>query len=99
MSEQLEVKSKTRTQSEKSSISLFDAIKNRRATRGYLPKPVSEHAINGLIDFAVQDPSAVNQQPWSFVVVQNSALLKEISEDTKKRLLNNTEFFPMEPRR
>jgi nitroreductase len=41
-----------------------------------------------LLDAAVQAPSALNDQPWSFVVVQDADLLKRISDRAKLLMLH-----------
>ena len=79
-------------QTENTDDNIFSVIRNRRATRDYLPKPVPETIIRSLIDFSIQAPSAMNLQPWSFVVIQNSKILKEISDEVKKKLFNNPDF-------
>jgi nitroreductase len=71
---------------------LFSIIRNRRATRSYLAKPVAEEMILSLIDLAIQAPSAMNLQPWSFTIIRNSKVLKEISNEVKKRLFSNPNF-------
>jgi nitroreductase len=57
-----------------------EAIYARRAVRDYTPDPIPDSTIRQLIDAAIQAPSAVNGQPWSFVIVQDKTLLKEISD-------------------
>ena len=61
-------------------MEVLDAIRQRRATRAFLPKPVAEDSVRQLLEAAVQAPSARNLQPWSFVVIQDPALLKRISD-------------------
>lgn len=68
------------------SISVLDAICNRRAVRHYTAKAVDEKTVRSLLEFAVQAPSAVNSQPWSFAVVQDAVLLRGISNEAKKTL-------------
>ena len=48
-------------------MDLKDAIYTRRAVREFTAEPVDEKTIRKLIDAAIQAPSAVNQQPWSFM--------------------------------
>ena len=79
-------------QSEEINTNVFSVIRNRRATREYLPKQVSRELIQSLIDYAILAPSAMNLQPWSFVVVQNLKLLKEFSDEVKKQLFANSNF-------
>jgi nitroreductase len=51
------------------SMSLIDAIKNRRSIRAYKNKELPQGTIEKLIEAARQAPSAGNVQPWEFVVV------------------------------
>ncbi len=67
---------------------LEDAIAGRRAVRDYLPAPVDERTIGRLIDAAIQAPSAINQQPWTFTVVRDPAVLDRISRDAKAFMLD-----------
>jgi nitroreductase len=69
-----------------STVDVLEAIRGRRAVRHYQAKPVPEALLKTLLEFAVQAPSAVNSQPWRFVVIQDSGLLKEISDGAKKTL-------------
>ena len=71
---------------------IFSVIKNRRATREYLPKQVSKELIRSLIEYSILAPSAMNLQPWSFVVIQNVKLLKEFSDEVKRQLFANSDF-------
>lgn len=51
-----------------------DAIKARRSVRRYKKDPVSKETILELLRAASLAPSAVNRQPWEFVVVHRSYL-------------------------
>ena len=51
----------------------------RRSVRQYLDKPVEEHKLQQLLAAAMQAPSANNQQPWEFIVVQDREQLKQLS--------------------
>ncbi len=68
------------------SISLMDAIYNRRSVRDYLPQKVSKDLINILLDAAVQAPSALHEEPCAFAIIQNKSLLDRLSECAKKML-------------
>lgn len=70
-------------------MDLLDAIRQRRATRSYSPKPVDEATVRALLDAAVCAPSANNLQPWSFVVIQDRALLREICAEAKDALAHD----------
>jgi nitroreductase len=63
------------------------AIRGRRAVREYKTEALDEHTIRSLIDAAIQAPSAVNQQPWTFTVVRDQAVLDRISKASKAHML------------
>ncbi len=68
-------------------MELEQAIYARRAVRQYTDEPVPRGVLQRLIEAAIQAPSAVNEQPWLFTVVQDRALLAGISHDAKTHLL------------
>jgi nitroreductase len=64
-------------------LSALDVIYSRRSVRAYTADQVPESTVRGLIDAAVQAPTAIGAQSWSFVVVQNPGRLARLSELTK----------------
>lgn len=56
------------------------AILTRRSIRSYNNKPISKKVINDLLKSAVSSPSAGNQQPWHFIIINNRNILKKITE-------------------
>ena len=71
-------------------MELMDAIKSRRAVRDYLPEPVDPQQLRALVEAAIQAPSAVNRQPWSFSIVTDEVLLHHISDEAKAYMLRST---------
>ncbi|MGZ3702472.1 MAG: nitroreductase family protein, partial [Bdellovibrionota bacterium] len=69
------------------SNAVLDSIYQRRAVRSYSKQTVSKENITALLDAANQAPSAMNRQPWGFIVIQDRALLTRISDAAKKRIL------------
>jgi nitroreductase len=67
-----------------------ETIYSRRAVRAFTAAPVAEQTIRDLIDAAIQAPSAINEQPWSFTVVRDPALLDRISSESKSYMLKST---------
>jgi nitroreductase len=55
------------------------AIHTRRSIRKYLDRPVPEELIQKLLAAAMQAPSARNQQPWHFVVIDDRKTLAAIT--------------------
>ena len=64
-------------------MSALEAIYRRRATRAFTPAPVSEATVRELLRAAIHAPTAIHLEPWAFVVVQDRALLKRISDRAK----------------
>ena len=56
----------------------LEAIHTRRSIRKYTDEPVSEETIETLLRAAMAAPSAGNEQPWHFVVIDDRKLLDEI---------------------
>jgi len=57
---------------------LLGIIKSRRSIRKYQEKEVPDEAITKILEAARWAPSAVNNQPWRFVVVRDKKLKEEI---------------------
>lgn len=68
-------------------MELEQAISSRRAVRDYGEERIPQLLLERLMEAAVQAPSAVNEQPWIFTVIQDRALLAGISHDAKALLL------------
>lgn len=64
-------------------ISVLDAIYQRRATRAYSTGPVSEADVRVLLRAATHAPTAMHREPWAFVVVQDPAVLARINAAAK----------------
>jgi nitroreductase len=64
--------------------SVFSNIYARRAVREYKPEDVPDEIINELILAGIYAPSALNEQPWRFVVIKNKGLIKKCSDRAKK---------------
>jgi nitroreductase len=71
-------------------MELKEAIYTRRATRAFTAEAVDDKTLRELIDAAIQAPSAVNAQPWSFCVVRDKATLADISRRAKAHTLATT---------
>ena len=66
-----------------SPLSALDVIFSRRSVRKYTSQRVDETTVRGLLDAAVQAPTALHEEPWAFVVIQDAALLKRYSDIAK----------------
>lgn len=59
---------------------VIEAIAKRRSVRSYETKPLPRDVLKTIIEAGNQAPSAMNSQPWRFVVVEDG--------DLKRKLLN-----------
>jgi nitroreductase len=57
---------------------VIDAIKKRRSVRAYEPKPVPRDVLSAVIEAGNEAPSAMNSQPWRFVVVEDKEAKKKL---------------------
>jgi nitroreductase len=55
----------------------------RTSVRRYTNQDVSAEHINRLLTAAMQAPSANNQQPWEFIVVQDKKTLQHLSQASR----------------
>ena len=69
------------------SMNVMDAIYNRRAIRDYLSTKIDRGLIDTLLNAAIQAPTAMHEEPWSFVIIQNKELLNRLSESAKNLVL------------
>jgi nitroreductase len=56
----------------------MEAIHTRRSIRKYQPRGVPEELIEKLLAAAMQAPSARNEQPWQFVVIDDRSILGKV---------------------
>ena len=57
----------------------IEALKTRRSVRAYTGEPVSRETIEDIVDCGRLAATAVNRQPWEFVVVTKPAGLRAIA--------------------
>jgi len=62
---------------------VFEAILARRSVRAYAPDGLDRNTIQTLLEAAVRAPTAMHEEPWAFVVVQDHALLQRLSDQAK----------------
>ena len=69
-------------------MDVMDAIHKRRSVRDFASNAVDRTVLHQIIDAAIQAPSAINEQPWRFTVVQEQPTLDRISSRAKALLLS-----------
>ncbi|MBS0235272.1 MAG: nitroreductase family protein [Proteobacteria bacterium] len=64
-------------------MELMEGLRSRRAIRQFTAQPVGTGVIEELIAAATLAPSAINLQPWAFVVVPGAARLEALDPEAK----------------
>ncbi len=64
-------------------MAALDAIQARRSVRSYEPQRLDRAVVTQLLWAVVRAPTAVHQEPWAFVVIQDPATLKRLSDTAK----------------
>ena len=64
-------------------MTIFETILARRSVRSYKARRVDRTTISILLEAAVRAPTAIHQEPWAFVVIQDKALLRSLSDQAK----------------
>jgi nitroreductase len=67
---------------------IFRNIYTRRSVRDYKPDDVPDDILNELIKAGTYAPSAVNKQPWRFVVIKDRDMISRLSARAKKMWLD-----------
>jgi len=65
------------------------SIMNRRSTRIFLPEQIKDTEIETIIDTGIYAPSATNQQPWHFTVIQSKDIIDRLSSEFKTLAKNS----------
>lgn len=65
---------------------VLKTIEKRRSVRGFSNEQISKDDLDKIIKAGFQAPSAMNNQDWHFVVVQNQELINELNNVTKGKL-------------
>ncbi len=65
-------------------VSAMDAIHGRRSVRAYTPQKLDQATIHTLLAAAVRAPTAIHEEPWAFVILQDADTLKRVSDHAKR---------------
>jgi nitroreductase len=56
----------------------IEALRARKSIRTYADRPIERHIIEEIVDCARLAPTAMNDQPWDFVVIRSKEELAKI---------------------
>ena len=80
-------------------MNIFETILARRSVRQYKARVVDQTILRTLLEAAVRAPTAMHQEPWGFIIVQDINLLLQLSaiarpiflEQIKQQALHNNQ--------
>ena len=70
-------------------------IKERRSRRGFLDKSIPDDVINKIIEAGRYAPSALNKQPWKFIIITDKNTIGELSSIVKGISAKIVKFLPI----
>jgi len=74
-------------------VNILEVIYTRRSIRSFKKQRLDDDILKLILKAGFQAPSAMNLQPWHFVVVRNEEMLKKIAEKHHYAdMLPNTAF-------
>lgn len=68
---------------------VLKTIKSRRSVRKYKEEQISQEALDLIIEAGIYAPTAHNEQPWHFTVIQNQEVLEDINEKIKEGMMKS----------
>ena len=77
-------KSKSEAAANDPSMSLVDAVYERRSVRGFLDKEIPQDVLNRIFEIAQKAPSNCNVQPWKVYVASG-----ELKDKLKQKMVEN----------
>ncbi len=61
-------------------MEVFEAVRTALAVRSYQSRPVPQDLIRRIVEAGQLTGSAMNEQPWHFIVVENAETLRELGK-------------------
>lgn len=73
-------------------MDFLELTKERYSVRSYTSKEVEKEKLDYILECARYAPSAVNKQPWQFIVVQNDLKKKELQKSLSCQMVCGSSF-------
>ena len=65
-------------------MNTLEAIYNRRSCRNFTDEPVTVEQIDTILKAAFSAPTAVNTQPWEYIVINDESVLDKVKEELEE---------------
>jgi len=76
---------------------MLELILRRQSDRKYSEKPVETEKLDRIIEAGRMAPSACNAQPWKFVVVTDTSLIKRLAQAATEKVTGMNSFVSQAP--
>jgi nitroreductase len=74
-----------------------ELLEKRRSVRKYQDKEVPVELVKEMISDSTKAPNAGNNQPWTFIVISDRDLIKQMSDASKTSILSDIKKDPDSP--
>jgi nitroreductase len=64
-------------------LDVWEAIQTRRSIRAYQPDQIPDDVLNRILEAGRLSPSAVNRQPWHFVIVRDENMRSKLAKNAR----------------
>ncbi len=71
-------------------MEVFDAVETRKSVRAYSSTPVPKEKLDRVIESGRLAPSAMNLQPWHFIIVHDTGKREEMSKARYAKFLKES---------
>ena len=78
-------------------VTFSELLLKRRAVREFEKREVPLSITEEIIRESCLAPSARNEQPWHFIIINNGAMIKRLSDESKRAILEEIEKNPEHP--
>jgi len=73
-------------------MSCVDKLLTRRSIRKFKDTPIPDEVMQKILEAGRQSPSAINVQPWHFIVVTDQKLKDKLGNGLLNRMIRNSAF-------
>lgn len=75
-------------------MNIIECINNRRSIRSFTDKKIDKNIITELITLGTKAATGSGHEAWGFAVITDKDQMKQLSDGTKKYILENFEKYP-----
>ncbi|MBL7070625.1 MAG: nitroreductase family protein [Candidatus Omnitrophica bacterium] len=74
---------------------IIDNIKARRSKRCFVDRDIPEKVIKDIVEAGCYAPSALNKQPWKFIIFTDKGKIRRLSRIVREIYLKTSKFLPI----